>query len=152
MFHAIFHVTWLRIFLLDQCLICTTMSHEIFFNMETFLKNSNFHNEKLFCSFWEMSFYACGWQLLWCPRDLCGQIRLIPASVWKPWHLSYWNVDFLESISYVYNGNPSTGKMIIITKMTLVGCLEELHHWESVKSEQSSCHYCASLLCYVVRY
>ena len=69
-------------------------------------------NEKLFCSFWDMSFYACGWQILWCLNDLCGQICLIPGSAWKPWHLSYWNADCLESISYVYNGNPSTGKNV----------------------------------------
>ena len=71
-------------------------------------------NEKLFCSFWDMSFYAYGWQLPWCLNDLCGQICVIPGSAWKPWHLSYWNADFLESISYVYNGNPSTGKKIFL--------------------------------------
>ena len=93
--------------------LCTSVSWNINQN-GTISRKLKLSNEKLFCSFWDMSFYACGWQLLWCRNDLCGQIRLIPGSAWKRWHLSYWNADFLEFISYVYNGNPSTSKKVFL--------------------------------------
>ena len=94
--------------------LCTSVSWNIH-QYETVSKKLKLSSEKLFCSFWDKSFYACGWQLSWCLNDLCGQIRLIPGSAWKLdicliEMLIFWNPFFVN----VYNGKPSTGKKVFL--------------------------------------